>query len=167
VTERRASGSTVPNAPLLAATTTTTTTVATTTSVPAVADAGVLRSLLGSSLACTDVIAAAPAVHCAGGQNIVDAWLLTPAAALARYRTDAAASIASGAGAPACASGAADERAWARPSAPSAVAGRYRCRLEDDHAAIWWTDGPLLAHAVAPDRDLARLFAWWRALPSG
>ena len=29
---------------------------------------------------------------------------------------------------------------------------------------MWWTDEHgVFAHAVAPDGDLARLFAWWRA----
>lgn len=48
------------------------------------------------------------------------------------------------------------------------VAGRYRCRIEGDAAAIWWTDEHgVLAHAVARDRDLARLFVWWRAHRNG
>ena len=29
-------------------------------------------------------------------------------------------------------------------------------------AAMWWTHGDRLVHAVAPDGDLAALFSWWR-----
>jgi hypothetical protein len=62
-----------------------------------------------------------------------------------------------------CARGAPDERAWSRPAHPSRVAGRFACRSENGRAAMWWTDTDrgVLAHAVAPDADLARLFAWW------
>jgi hypothetical protein len=62
-----------------------------------------------------------------------------------------------------CARGAPDERAWSRPARPSRVAGRFACRSENGRAAMWWTDTDrgVLAHAVAPDADLARLFAWW------
>jgi hypothetical protein len=62
-----------------------------------------------------------------------------------------------------CARGAPDERAWSRPAHPSRVVGRFSCRSENGRAAMWWTDNDrgVLAHAVAPDADLARLFAWW------
>jgi hypothetical protein len=64
-----------------------------------------------------------------------------------------------------CARGAPDERAWSRPAHPSRVAGRFACRSENGRAAMWWTDTDrgVLAHAVSPDADLARLFAWWLA----
>jgi hypothetical protein len=26
---------------------------------------------------------------------------------------------------------------------------------------MWWTEGDTLAHAVAPDADIAALYAWW------
>ncbi len=62
----------------------------------------------------------------------------------------------------------ADERAWSRPETPLVVAGRYRCRIEGGAAAIWWTDEHgVVAHAVAGDHDLARLFVWWRAHRNG
>jgi hypothetical protein len=62
-----------------------------------------------------------------------------------------------------CARGTPDERAWSRPAHPSRVAGRFACRSENGRAAMWWTDTDrgVLAHAIAPDADLARLFAWW------
>jgi len=71
-------------------------------------------------------------------------------------------------GAPACALGRDDERAWSRPSTPAVAAGRYRCRIEHGRAAMWWTDEHgIVAHAVARDGNLARLFAWWRAHREG
>jgi hypothetical protein len=68
-----------------------------------------------------------------------------------------------GSGRPACARGRLDERSWSRISQPQRVAGRYSCRLEKGRAAMLWTvaDRGLLVHAVAPDGDLASLFAWW------
>lgn len=72
-------------------------------------------------------------------------------------------------GAPRCARGEPEERAWAAPVAPRRPQGRYVCRLEggEGAAALWWTsEGTLvMGHAVAPDDDLAALFAWWRAAP--
>jgi hypothetical protein len=51
---------------------------------------------------------------------------------------------------------------------PQVISGRYRCRLESGHAAIWWIDEHgLLAHATASNGDLKALFAWWRARSSG
>ena len=37
--------------------------------------------------------------------------------------------------------------------------------LDEGRAVLWWTESStgLLASAVAPDDDLATLFAWWRA----
>jgi hypothetical protein len=68
-------------------------------------------------------------------------------------------------GAAACSRGRSDERAWAEPARPGVEAGRYLCRFEGDHAAMWWTvhDRGLLAHATSEDADLAALFAWWLA----
>ena len=98
----------------------------------------------------------------------VDVWHLPLPEALARYRTESGATIAARAGAPACARGQADERAWSRPESPQVVSGRYRCRVESGHAAMWWIDEHgLLAHAVAPNGDLTALFAWWRAQSGG
>jgi hypothetical protein len=104
--------------------------------------------------------------HLANGVAL-EIWKVGPASAAARYRT-AVGDVAPGSGAPACARGRPDERAWARPATPTVVAGRYRCVIEHGRAALWWTnDGGELAHAVAPNNDLAALFAWWRAFPSG
>jgi hypothetical protein len=98
----------------------------------------------------------------------VDAWRLPLLEAVVRYRTESGATIAARTGAPACARGQPDERAWSRPETPDAISGRYRCRLEGGRAAIWWTDEHgLLAHAVASDGDLAALFDWWRARSGG
>jgi hypothetical protein len=62
-----------------------------------------------------------------------------------------------------CLRGTADERTWSRPARPRRVVGRFACRVEHGRAAMWWTDADrgLLVHAVAPDDDLAALFAWW------
>jgi hypothetical protein len=69
-------------------------------------------------------------------------------------------------GLPACARGVPDERAWSTAASPDAAVGRYRCRFEGERAAMWWTRGDRLLHAVASDGDLAGLFSWWRAHPS-
>jgi hypothetical protein len=66
----------------------------------------------------------------------------------------------------ACASGHPDERAWSIASAPQQAVGRYLCRLEGGRAAIWWTHGDRLWHALASDADLAALFTHWSAHPS-
>jgi hypothetical protein len=52
---------------------------------------------------------------------------------------------------------------WSRPEHPRRVVGRFSCRTEQGRAAMWWTDVDrgVLAHAVAPDDDLALLLAWW------
>ncbi len=65
--------------------------------------------------------------------------------------------------------GRADERSWSRPAAPLVAVGRYRCHLEDGHAAIWWTDEHgIVAHAYTEDDDdLAALFRWWRTRRNG
>jgi hypothetical protein len=167
VTQRRASGSTMPSAPALTATTTNAATTTTTTSASRPVDTQQLRTLLDPALRCTDVIAPVPAVHCSSDRVSVDAWLLTLAGASARYRAEIDVSIMSHTGAPACERGIPEERAWARPATPGEVAGRYQCRIEGGRAAMWWTDGALLAHAVATDDNLGALFAWWRALPGG
>jgi hypothetical protein len=62
-----------------------------------------------------------------------------------------------------CVRGITDERTWSWPAHPRRVAGRFACRVENGRAAMWWTDADrgLLVHAVAPDEDLASLFAWW------
>jgi hypothetical protein len=86
-------------------------------------------------------------------------------AALAPGLRGGSATLGSGSGPPACAHGGEEERAWSRPAAPARAVGRYACRIEDGRAAMWWTieDRGLLAHAVAPDADLASLFEWWES----
>lgn len=69
-------------------------------------------------------------------------------------------------GLPSCARGVPDERAWSTAASPDAAVGRYRCRFEGGRAAMWWTRGDRLVHAVASDGDLAGLFSWWRDHPS-
>jgi hypothetical protein len=96
----------------------------------------------------------------------VDAELPEPGALDTHYRQRSGARPAARAGGPACAAGRPDERSWSRPADPTRPVGRYRCRIEGGRAAMWWTDERgVLAHALARDRDLARLFRWWRALP--
>jgi hypothetical protein len=93
----------------------------------------------------------------------VEVWAMGSRAAAAAYQARMGAVAASN-GPPACAHGQPDERAWSRPVTPTKVAGRYRCVLEQGQAAMWWTDDRgRLAHAVAPNGDLATLFNWWRA----
>jgi hypothetical protein len=92
--------------------------------------------------------------------------LFTSGTVAAAYRSAAGADVAARSGTPACAQGVADERAWSAPASPDAAVGRYRCRFERGRAAMWWTRGDRLVHAVARDGDLAALFSWWRAHPS-
>jgi hypothetical protein len=135
---------------------------------PTTADTTALRALLADAGACADVVGAVPAVQCAIGGVHLDARLLAVADAHRTYVSSSGARIAPRQGSPACAQGRPDERAWSRPETPFVVAGRYRCRIEDGAAAIWWTDEQgIVAHAVAGDHDLARLFAWWRAHRNG
>ncbi len=80
--------------------------------------------------------------------------------------TPARSGTAARSGLPSCARGVPDERAWSTAASPDAAVGRYRCRFEGGRAAMWWTRGDRLVHAVASDGDLAGLFSWWRAHPS-
>jgi hypothetical protein len=113
----------------------------------------------------TAVVAAV--THRLANGVVLEVWKLGPAAAAERYDAKVG-DVAPEAGSPACAHGSAEERAWSRPATPTVVAGRYRCIIERAHAALWWTnERGELAHAVAPDADLAALFAWWRAFPDG
>lgn len=127
-----------------------------------------LRALLADAGSCADAADAVPAVQCDIDGVRLDARLLTAADARRTYVSSSGARIEPRSGLPECARGLPDERAWSRPETPRVVAGRYRCRIEGDAAAIWWTDEHgVLAHAVARDRDLARLFVWWRAHRNG
>jgi hypothetical protein len=89
-----------------------------------------------------------------------------PGTAAAAYRRASGIAAKPHTGPPACERGAADERAWSEPVAPAIAVGRYRCSIENGRAAMWWTRGDRLAHAVAADDDLAALFGWWRAHPA-
>lgn len=95
----------------------------------------------------------------------VDVRTYPPGTAAAAYRTATKVAAVPHAGPPACGNGAADERAWSEAAAPDVAVGRYRCAIERGHAAMWWTHGDRLTHAVAGDGDLAALFAWWRTHP--
>ena len=66
-------------------------------------------------------------------------------------------------GSPACARGDVEERAW-RLAVDVHTAGRYRCELDSNSAAITWTtdDVLVLARAEIPDGDLGALFDWGR-----
>jgi hypothetical protein len=101
-------------------------------------------------------------VRCTVDAVAVDVRLLSSALVGAAYRRASGADVAARSGAPACAHGAPDERAWSAAVSPISAVGRYRCRFEHGFAAMWWTHGDRLVHAVAPDGDLAALFAWWR-----
>ena len=96
----------------------------------------------------------------------LDVRLYAPGTLAAAYRRVAGADAAARSGSPACARGVPDERAWSSAALPRAGLGRYRCLFEGERAAMWWTRGVRLEHAVARDGDLAALFSWWRTHPS-
>jgi hypothetical protein len=133
--------------------TTTTTTTTTSTTVPRTRD-------------CRGLSTERRELRCTVDGLDLDVRLYSLATVTPAYRRAAAADGAARSGRPACARGVPDERAWSLPSLPEAAVGRYRCRFEHGHAAMWWTHGDRLVHAVAPDGDLAGLFSWWRAHPS-
>jgi hypothetical protein len=115
---------------------------------------------------CRGLSASRPEVLCVVDRVELDLRLYAPGTAAEAYTRAAGAVARPGAGPPACAKGVSDERSWSEASSPTVAVGRYRCRLENGRAAMWWTQGDQVAHAVAPDRDLAALFAWWRGHPS-
>ncbi len=127
------------------------------------ASADPLRARLPPGLTCTDASSAAPAVRCTIDGVDVEITLLGRGADAAYRRAAHATTRPAAGGAPECAHGRPDERAWSRPSAPARAVGRYRCTFEHGRAAMWWTDDGLLVHATAPNAELARLFTWWRA----
>ncbi len=139
-----------------------------TTTTLAVADTSALRTLFADAGACADVPGTEPHIHCYVDGVTIDARLLDVETARSAYVRESSARISPRTGEPACAHGRPDERAWSRPAAPTRPVGRYHCRVERGHAAIWWTDEHgLVAHAVGPDGDLAALFRWWRAHNDG
>lgn len=131
-----------------------------------------MRSLLPEAARCAETPSSVTEATCSIALVAVHYELVGPADALrAAYLggvlpelSGGSATLAAGSGAPACARGAEDERAWSRPAEPKRAVGRYACRIEQGRAAMWWTvdDRGLLAHATAPDADLISLFAWWR-----
>jgi hypothetical protein len=115
---------------------------------------------------CRGLSESRPEVLCVVDRVELDLRLYAPGTAAEAYTRAAGAVARPGAGPPACDKGVPDERSWSEASAPTVAVGRYRCRFENGRAAMWWTQGDRLAHAVARDRDLAALFVWWRAHPS-
>lgn len=91
-----------------------------------------------------------------------------PDALRARYRA-VAGEEQGGRGAPRCAGGEPEERAWAASTDPDILSGRYACHTGDpergDSAEIWWTADASLVIGHAVGGDLAALFEWWRAAP--
>ncbi|MCU1468219.1 MAG: hypothetical protein JWM72_4147 [Actinomycetia bacterium] len=116
--------------------------------------------------ACHGLSAARPALRCVIDGVELDLRLYAPGTAAEAYTRAAGAVARPGAGSPVCARGGPDERSWSDASAPAVAIGRYRCRLEQGRAAMWWTRGDRLAHALGPNGDLAALFTWWRAHPA-
>ena len=141
------------------------TNVAVSSSVPRVATAA-LRADLADAGRCVDRAGSVPAVRCAIGGVDAD-FELVGARVAAAYRQAVGVAPQPQRGTPACAGGRPDERSWARPTAPTRAVGRYACEIAHGHAEMWWSDEHgILAHAVAPDADLAALFTWWRRHPA-
>jgi hypothetical protein len=116
--------------------------------------------------ACAGLSPDRPEVRCVlDGVDLV-IRLYRPGTAAAAYRRASGVDAAAHSGPPTCERGAPDERAWSEPTAPHVIVGRYRCVIENGRAAMWWTRGNRVAHAVASGRDLRSLFAWWRRNPS-
>jgi hypothetical protein len=127
-------------------------------------DLGPLTAMLGEPEGCDDASVSVPELKCEIEGVRVEARLVAPADVDSVYATATGASVVAQDGQPACEHGKPDNRAWSRAAAPKVAVGRYLCRIEDGHAAMWWSEEQgLVAHAVASDGDLARLFAWWRA----
>ncbi|HEY5170162.1 MAG TPA: hypothetical protein VIK54_00385 [Acidimicrobiia bacterium] len=116
---------------------------------------------------CNGLSSARREVRCVIDGVDLDVQMFDSGSVAGAYRRAAGAAVVTPrSGPPACARGVPDERAWSTAAAPDAAVGRYRCRFEDGRAAMWWTRGDRLVHAVASDGDLAGLFSWWRAHPS-
>lgn len=110
--------------------------------------------------ACVDLVGDVPAVSCMVDGVQVEAKLFRPDEVTSAYVSATGARLDAATGPPACAAGHEEERSWSRPQAPLRPVGRYACH----DGAMWWTDDHgVLAHATVPGRDLAQLFAWWRA----
>jgi len=125
-----------------------------------------LRGHLADAGRCVDQAGTIPAVRCAIGGVDVE-FELVGATVAAAYRRATGSTPRPRTGAPTCASGRPDERSWARAAAPSRVVGRYTCEIARGHGEMWWSDDHgILAHAVAPDTDLAALFTWWLRHPA-
>jgi hypothetical protein len=125
-----------------------------------------LRARVPLDAQCHDQDRSSAPMRCSVAGVDVEYRRVTPSAVDARYRAaigTAPATRGTKAGTPACARGAEEERAWARPGTPNRASGRYACRVEGGRAAMWWTvaEVGLLAHATASNADLGTLFAWW------
>jgi hypothetical protein len=140
----------------------TTATSTTATSTTATSTTGAVPSTPG----CAGLAPRRPEVRCVVDAVDLDVRLVPPNDATAAYERATGVHPVPGTGSPACARGVPDERTWSLATAPVAAVGRYLCRIEHGRAAMWWIQGERLAHAVAHDGDLARLFSWWRAHPT-
>jgi len=112
---------------------------------------------------CAGLSVARPHVRCAADGFVEEVALYTAATVGPAFRRIAGRAPTARSGPAACADGHPDERAWSLASAPLQAVGRYLCRFEQGRAAIWWTHGDRLWHALANDADLATLFTQWSA----
>jgi len=126
-----------------------------------------LTRLLPAGAHCHDGSRSGQELRCRLAGIEVDYRVVPIGRVLAAYASAVGTRRGTASGAPACARGGEEERSWSRPEAPTRTVGRYACRVEQGHAALWWTVDRLglLAHATAPRADLASLFTWWEAHP--
>jgi hypothetical protein len=117
---------------------------------------------VGATTGCQALVGAEPQLTCPLPAGTVTYTQVDDAAA--RYRVVVGDAHPIRHGDAACARGAADERAWSQPSAPTVIVGRYACLAAGGRAEMWWTvdDIGLVGHATRTDGDLAALFTWWR-----
>lgn len=108
-------------------------------------------------------------VDCDPGRGVVRLRYTQYASQAVMRRDYAAAPRAqrAGNGAPACAGGETDERAWSTAARPETTVGRYRCTNAGARATIVWTDDRMhtLATAGRADADLRSLYLWWTTVP--
>lgn len=135
-----------------------------------------------ASIAATcDARASAPSsivVSCTPGRGVVRLQyraFVSVGALRAAYVSES--SQKGGVGPPACAHGAAEERAWSTAGAPTVPVGRYRCSITGGRARIVWTSErvdvggvaglgvAVLGIATRADTDLRSLYRWWATVP--
>jgi hypothetical protein len=119
-----------------------------------------------TTVRCTGLSVVRPHVRCTADGFIEEVALYTSATVGPAFRKIAGGAAKPHSGPAACATGQPDERAWSLASAPRQAVGRYLCRLEGGRAAMWWTHGDRLWHALTNDADLATLFSQWSEHPS-